>query len=95
MRVVDSVVETAAEVRDETLAYLASPRGRGVRRKVAAAVIVATPVLTELPVVRKTAVGRLLRYAAVGALMIKGAEWLRDWEPQGVPENTDWNRSTG
>jgi hypothetical protein len=52
----------------------------------AAAVIVATPILTELPVIRRTPVGRALRYAAVGALMIKGAEWLRDWEPKGTPQ---------
>jgi hypothetical protein len=82
MSAVDSVVESAAEAWDDTVAFLASPRGQDVRRKVAAAVIVATPILTELPVVRRTAMGRLLRYAAVGALMVKGAEWLRDWEPR-------------
>ena len=85
MSVVESVVGTAAEAWDDTVAFLASPRGQDVRRKVAAAVIVATPILTELPVLRRTVAGRVLRYAAVGALMIKGAEWLRDWEPQASP----------
>jgi len=87
MGMVDSVVETAAEAWDDTVAFLASPRGHDVRRKVAAAVIVATPILTELPVLRRTVIGRVLRYAAVGALMVKGAEWLRDWEPQASPAN--------
>jgi len=83
MSVVESVVETAAEAWDDTVAFLASPRGQDVRRKVAAVVIVATPLVTDLPVLRRTLVGRALRYAAIGALMIKGAEWLRDWEPHG------------
>ena len=86
MGVVDSVVEGAAEAWDDTMAYLSTPQGRRVRHRVAAAVIVATPILTELPVIRRTPVGRLLRYAAVGALMVKGAEWLRDWEPQPARE---------
>ena len=81
MRVLDSVVEGAAEAWDDTVAYLGTPQGRRLRHRVAAAVIVATPIVTEFPVIRRTAVGRLLRYAAVGALMVKGAEWLRDWEP--------------
>ena len=88
MSAVDAVFETATDVWDDTVAFLASPRGKDARRKVAAAVIVATPILTELPILRRTAIGRVLRYAAVGALMIKGAEWLRDWEPQGSTVST-------
>src|SRR5262245_4763236 len=88
MSVVDSVVETAAEAWEDTRVFLASPRGQDVRRKVAAVVIVATPLVTDLPVLRRTLLGRALRYAAVGALMIKGAEWLRDWDPHASTVST-------
>src|SRR5438094_4779634 len=81
MSAVDSVFETAAEAWEGTRDYLASPRGQDLRRKVAGAVIVVAPLVSELPVFRRTAAGRLLRIAAVGTLLVKGAEWLRDWEP--------------
>jgi hypothetical protein len=81
MSAVDSVFETAAGAWEDTRAFLASPRGHDLRRKVAGVVIVAAPLVSEFPVVRRTLAGRLLRIAAVGTLLVKGAEWLRDWEP--------------
>lgn len=85
MGAVDSVVETAAGAWDDTRAYLATPRGRELRRQVAAAVILLAPLASKIPVFRRTLVGRALRVAAVGTLMVKGAEWIRDWEPQVTP----------
>jgi|SRR5439155_26226161 len=77
----DRLLESAADVAATGRSFLASERGKNVRRGVAAALIIGAPILSELPVFRKTVMGRLLRTAAVGTLLIKGAEWLRDWEP--------------
>ena len=48
-------------------------------------VILAAPFVAELPILKRTRMGRLMRVAAVGTLLVKGAEWLRDWEPE-TPE---------
>jgi hypothetical protein len=78
---VDAVFGTAAEAWDDARSYLASPRGKELRRTVAGVLIVGAPLVSEIPVLRRTLVGRALRVAALGTLVVKGAEWLRDWEP--------------
>ena len=77
----DTVFETAADLAAAGRHFLGSEQGRQLRRRMATAVIIGAPIISELPVFRRTIVGRLLRTAAVGTLIIKGAEWLRDWEP--------------
>jgi hypothetical protein len=77
----DTVMESAADLAAAGRDFLASDRGKNIRRSVAAAVIIGAPIISELPVFRRTIVGRLLRTAALGTLLIKGAEWVRDWEP--------------
>ena len=84
--VLDGVFEAASEVAGTVRSYLMSERGRRVRRQVAGALILVAPVISELPVIRRHPIARVLRAAGVAALVIKGAEWLRDWEPQGLPE---------
>ena len=79
--VLDSAADLASDLASAGKAFLVSEQGRRFRRGLAAAVIIGAPVISELPVFRRTIVGRLLRTAAVGTLVIKGAEWLRDWEP--------------
>lgn len=79
---VDLVFEKAADATEAARAFLASERGRRLRGQIATLVIVGAPLISELPVVRRSPVARVLRTAAVGTLLIKGAEWLRDWEPQ-------------
>jgi hypothetical protein len=79
---VDAVLERASDAAEAARAFLASERGRRLRGQVATVVIVAAPLISELPVVRRSPVARVLRTAAVGTLLIKGAEWLRDWEPR-------------
>jgi hypothetical protein len=78
----DAVFEKAADAAEAARSYLASEQGRRLRRQVATLVIVGAPLISQLPVVRQSPIARLLRTAAVGTLVIKGAEWLRDWEPQ-------------
>jgi hypothetical protein len=77
----DVVFETASDLAAAGRSFLASEQGRQLRSRLAAVVIIGAPILSELPVFRRTIVGRLLRTAAVGTLIIKGAEWVRDWEP--------------
>ena len=77
----DQVFETAEDALDAARGYLASEEGRRLRRKAATAVILAAPILSELPIFRRTPIGRLIRTAAVGTLIVRGAEWIRDWEP--------------
>jgi hypothetical protein len=78
----DTVFEKAADATDAARAFLVSERGRRLRGQIATLVIVGAPLISELPVVRRSPVARVLRTAAIGTLLIKGAEWLRDWEPQ-------------
>jgi len=82
----DGVFEVTSDAADAVRSYLTSEQGRRVRRRVAGALIVAAPVISELPVIRRHPIARVLRAAGVAALVVKGAEWLRDWEPQGLPE---------
>ncbi|HEX8098636.1 MAG TPA: hypothetical protein VF660_00365 [Actinomycetota bacterium] len=84
--VVDSVLETASDVLEASRAYLASEEGRELRQRVAKAIIIAAPLVSELPVWRRTPLARLVRAASLTTLLVKGAEWLRDWEPAGEPE---------
>ena len=79
---VDALFERAADAADAARSFLASEQGKKLRRHIATVVIVGAPFISQLPVVRRSPVARLLRTAALGTLVIKGAEWLRDWEPQ-------------
>jgi hypothetical protein len=80
-RTLDTVFELASDAAENARTFLASEQGRALRRTVATAVIVGAPILSELPVIRRSPLARLARTAALGALLVKGAEWLRDWEP--------------
>jgi hypothetical protein len=84
MRAAENAMDTAGELAESARTYLASEEGRELRRKLATAVIVGLPLISELPLFRRTPIGRVMRTAALGALVIKGAEWLRDWEPEVV-----------
>jgi hypothetical protein len=82
LRVAETAMDAAGELAESARTYLASPEGRELRRKVATAVIVGLPLISELPVFRRTPLGKAMRTAALGALVIRGAEWVRDWEPE-------------
>ncbi len=83
-----SVFEVATDVLESSRDYLASEEGRELRQRVAAAIILAAPLLSELPVWRRTRVARLVRAASVTTLLVKGAEWIRDWEPSRAEEDS-------
>jgi len=80
-RALEEALDAAGEVAEAARDYLATEQGREIRHRVATALMVGLPLLSELPGIRRSPLGRLVRTAAVGALVIKGAEWLRDWEP--------------
>ncbi len=85
-KLIDSVFEAASDAASATRSYLASEQGRRIRHQVATVIIVGAPLISELPLVRRHPIARILRTAAVAALLVKGAEWLRDWEPAAEPE---------
>jgi len=80
-RMVDTVVEAASDAAEAVRSYLATDQGKRLRRGLAAVLIVGAPLVSELPIIRRTPMARVLRAAGVVALVVKGAEWLRDWEP--------------
>jgi hypothetical protein len=83
-RVIDLAEEAVQAAGDAIRAgrdYLASEDGRELRHRLANSVIWAAPLLGEMPIIRSTPAGRLLRFAGVTAILIRGAEWLREWEP--------------
>ena len=82
----NGVFEAASDAAEAARSFMSSERGRHMRRQVATVLIVAAPVISELPVIRRHPIARVLRAAGVAALVVKGAEWLRDWEPQALPE---------
>jgi len=77
----DAVAEAARDLGRAGREFLASERGRRLRRGLAAAMILGAPLAGELPVLRRTALGRVLRFAGATALVVKGSEWIRDWDP--------------
>ena len=79
--ILGSWLDSASQLTAASRTYLASERGRRLRRSLAAAVIVGAPIASELPIIRKTFAARVLRRAALATLLVKAAEWLRDWEP--------------
>lgn len=62
-------------------AYLASPDGQRLRRRVARAMIVTAPVVARSRIFRATVVGRVVGVVGGATLVVKLAEALRDWDP--------------
>ena len=68
---------------DETLEFLASPRGRRLRAITASGLVLVTPMIMKHPFFR-TPVGRVIQIGGAAALVAKAADALRDWEPTTV-----------
>ena len=78
---IEAALRMGGDAVNSAREFLASEQGRELRHKVAVSVIWAAPLFGEMPLIRKTPVGRILRVAGVTAILIKGAERLRDWQP--------------
>lgn len=85
---VDEVRKQVTEAAEAVVDYLDSPEGRRLRSKVASGLIFAAPLLSRLPVVRRTPLGRALSLLGGAALVVKAAEMIRDWEPRRVETST-------
>ncbi|MGH2794854.1 MAG: hypothetical protein ACRDKG_11175 [Actinomycetota bacterium] len=70
---------------DELVAFLASPRGKALRSKLAMGVITVAPLIARAPIVRRNPLLKLLGVAGFAALLVKVAEAVRDWEPAPPP----------
>jgi hypothetical protein len=74
--------DTGVTLFEDVEDYLASERGRQVRRAIAVGLISGAPLLVKLPWVKDTPFGRLLVFAGGAAVIVKLGEALRDWEPE-------------
>ncbi|HEV3474479.1 MAG TPA: hypothetical protein VG602_03850 [Actinomycetota bacterium] len=82
--ILDEVADFLSERVDEVRAYLASPEGRVLRKRIAQVMIIAAPLLFRARFFRATWIGRILGVVGGAAVVVKLAEALRDWEP--IPE---------
>ncbi len=90
MSFVDDLAETVYDAVEDVKAYLGSPEGRELRRKTAAGLMLAAPVIARLPAIRATKLGKVVGFAGGAALIVKAAEMIRDWEPTSpVPLGTE------
>ena len=83
-RVGDSVVVAAEQVGD----FLASPAGRRLRHRLAAGLIVTTPILLRSRLLRRWPLLRAVEALGGAALVVKLAEAIRDWEREGERRDT-------
>jgi hypothetical protein len=81
---IEEVRRQVAEAAEAVVDYLDSPEGRRLRSRVASGLIFTAPLLSRLPVVRRTPLGRALSLLGGAALVVKAAEMIRDWEPRRV-----------
>jgi hypothetical protein len=79
-RVRRSVGHAVDQGVDQTMLFLGSPKGKTVRAVVATGLVLATPTILRHPFF-KTPFGRVIEIAGAAALIAKGAEIIRDWEP--------------
>jgi hypothetical protein len=79
-RVRRSVGRAVDEGIDQTVTFLVSPTGKTARAVVATGLVLATPAILRHPFF-KTPFGRVIEVAGAAALIAKGAEIIRDWEP--------------
>lgn len=81
MSFVDDMADAVYDAVEDVKAYLGSPEGREMRRKAAAGLMLAAPLIARLPAIRATKLGKVVGFAGGAALIVKAAEMIRDWEP--------------
>lgn len=65
---------------EEVLAFLDSPSGRRLRKRLATGLILSVPLVMRLPWLRRSPIGKLIELGGGAALVVKVAELIRDWE---------------
>jgi len=80
MHVLHELAERAETSIEELESFLMSPAGRRLRRMVATGLIVAAPLVSQLPWMRASRLGRFVGLAGGSALIVRVAVAIRDWE---------------
>lgn len=62
------------------LAFLDSPSGRRLRKRLATGLILSVPLVMRLPWLRRSPIGKLIELGGGAAIVVKIAELIRDWE---------------
>lgn len=78
---IEEVTRRVSEGMVELRAYLASPEGQQLRKRIAQFAIIGAPLIFRMRFFRATPFGRILGMVGGAALVVKLAEALRDWEP--------------
>jgi hypothetical protein len=74
---------------DAMRAWLATPQGRRFRQLFARVLIVSSPLIFRMKLLKASPLGRLIEFAGGAAVLIKLAEIIRDWEPDSFPKVVD------
>ena len=70
-------IDTSVE---ELMAFLDSPTGRRLRKRLATGLIISVPFVMRLPWLRRSPIGKLIEVGGGAAIVVKVAELIRDWE---------------
>ena len=70
-------------------AWLATPQGTRFRQLFARALILGSPLIFRMRLMKASPMGRLIEFAGGAAVLIKLAEIIRDWEPETFPKVVD------
>ena len=65
---------------EDLLAFLDSPSGRRLRKRLATGLIVSVPLVMRIPGLRRSPIVRLIEVGGGTVLVVKVAELIRDWE---------------
>jgi hypothetical protein len=70
-------IDTSVE---EFVAFLDSPTGRRLRKRLATGLILSVPLVMRLSWLRRSPIGKLIELGGGAAIVVKVAELIRDWE---------------
>jgi hypothetical protein len=74
---------------DAMRVWLATPQGTRFRQLFARALILGSPFIFRIRLLKAHPLGRLIEFAGGAAVLIKLAEIIRDWEPDSFPKVVD------
>ena len=67
---------------EATRAWLATPQGKRFRQLFARVLILGSPFIFRMRMMKLSPIGRMIEFAGGAAVLIKLAEIIRDWEPE-------------
>ena len=65
---------------EDVLAFLDSPSGRRLRKRLATGLIVSVPFVMRIPGLKRSPIARVIEVGGGAAVIVKVAELIRDWE---------------